>query len=195
MSINWSANLRPPVFAGFSLRWISRAVNIRITKKGSRNVLACLRPDGTAVSADLGPNLPHHDLAHFVVERAFALSDGFFGNIASGYTPAQLSDKHVIQSLGKGPYRAEILARALGSLHTGACTAEQFEDLVNAELTSLGLPCMRIAPALLEGLRVEFNQHLTTYQALRDGDSMILSFSVRGSGVSGTRGRRGDHER
>lgn len=160
------------------------AVDIRITKKGSRNILACTRPDDTAVSADLGPNLPHHDLAHYVVERAFGLSDGFFGNIARGFTPAQLSDKHIIRSLGAEPYRAEILARALGSLHTGACSPEQFEDLVNAELTSLGLPRMLIAPAIREALLAELDGHLATYQGLRDGDSMTLPFSVGGSGVS-----------
>jgi len=159
-------------------------VDIRITKKGSRNVLACARLDGTATSADLGPSLPHHDLAHFVVERAFGLRDGFFGNIARGYTPAQLSDKHIIRTLGVEPYRAEILARALGSLHTGACSPEQFEDMVNAELTSLGLPRMLIAPALREALLAEFEEYLTTYQALRDGDSMLLSFIAADSGES-----------
>lgn len=160
------------------------AVDIRITKKGSRNVLSCARPDGTKASADLGPNLPHHDLAHFVVERAFGLNDGFFGNIARGYTPAQLSDKDTIRSLGAAPYRAEILARALGSLHTGACSPEQFEELVNAELSSLGLPSMIIEPDVREALLAEFNGHLATYRDLRDGDSMTLSFSLKGPGVS-----------
>jgi hypothetical protein len=155
-------------------------MDIRITRKGSRNVLTCVRPDGTMASADIGPNLPHHDLAHFVVERAFDLQDGFFGNIARGYTPAQLSDKNIIQSLGAEPYRAEILARALGSLHTGACAPEQFEDLVNAELASLGLPSLRIQPGVRDALLAEFKGHLSTYRDLRDGDSMTLSFSALG---------------
>jgi hypothetical protein len=159
-------------------------MNIRITKRGSRNVLSCARPDGTLASADIGPNLPHHDLAHFVVERAFDLQDGFFGNIARGYTPVQLSDKNIIQSLGLSPYRAEILARALGSLHNGACSPEQFEDLVNEELTSLGLPSMRIQPAIRDALLAEFNGHLTTFLGLRDGESMSLSFSALAPGVS-----------
>jgi hypothetical protein len=158
-------------------------VDIRITKRGSRNLLSCTRPDGTLASADIGPTLPHHDLAHFVVERAFDLQDGFFGNIARGYTPVQLSDKNIIQSLGVSPYRAEILARALGSLHTGACSPEQFEDLVNAELTSLGLPSMGIKPATRDALLAEFNGHLTTFLGLRDGDSMSLFFSALAPGV------------
>ena len=141
-------------------------------------MLSCARPDGTTTSADLGPNLPHHDLAHFVVERVFGLRTGFFGNIARGYTPTQLSDKYVIMSLGVEPYRAEILARALGSLHTGACSPEQFEDLANAELSTLGLPRMTITPDIREALLAEFKGHLATYQGLRDGESLTLAFSA-----------------
>lgn len=157
---------------------------IRITKKGSRNLLSCAREDGTTASADIGPSLPHHDLAHFVAERTFGLKDGFFGNVARGYSPAQLSDKDVISSLGVEPFRAEILARALGSLDTGACRPEQFEDLVNAELSALGLPDMPIAPGIRDGMLAEFKEHLVTYASLRDGDSMTLEFSGLSPGVS-----------
>jgi hypothetical protein len=155
-------------------------VIIRITKKGSRSLLICARPDGTTAIADLGPSLPYHDLAHFVVERAFGLKDGFFGNIARGYTPAQLSDKEVIRGLGVEPYRAEILARALGALATGACAPEQFEELVNTELSGLSLSTMCIAPDVLDAIRAEFNSHVNTYSQLQDGDSMSLEFSVPG---------------
>jgi hypothetical protein len=157
---------------------------IRITKRGSRNLLSCARPDGTTASADLGPSLPHHDLAHFVVERAFGIADGFFGNVARGYTPAQLSDKDIIKGMGVEPYRAEILARALGSLKTGACTLAQFEDLVNAELSLLGLQHVCIQPQVRDALLAEFEGHLDTYGKLRDGDSMTLEFTVPNPGVS-----------
>jgi hypothetical protein len=156
---------------------------IRITKKGSRNVMVCVRPDGSTVAADLGPSLPYHDLAHFVVERAFGLEDGFFGNIARGYTPAQLSDKNVILSLGPEPYRAEILARALGSLKTGACAPEQFEELVSAELSRLSLS-MCIAADTRDAMMVEFKGLIDKCVGLMDGDSMTLLFDVPGAGVS-----------
>jgi hypothetical protein len=150
---------------------------IRITKKGSRNVMVCVRPDGSTVAADLGPSLPYHDLAHFVVERAFGLEDGFFGNIARGYTPAQLSDKEVILSLGVAPYRAEVLARALGSMKTGACAPEQFEELVNAELSHLSLS-MCIAADTRDAMMVEFKGLIDKYGGLLDGESMTLQFDI-----------------
>ena len=153
-------------------------MRIRITRKGSRNLLHCTRVDGSVASADLGPNLPHHDLAHFVVERAFGLQDGFFGNIQRGYTPAQLSDKEFIRQLGVEPYRAEILARALGSMATGACTSDQFEELVNTELSRCSLSTMHIPADVLEAMMAEFQGLLSTYRGLQDGEGMALDFKV-----------------
>ena len=151
---------------------------VRITKKGKRNQLACVRTDGASVVADLGPSLPHHDLAHFVVEREFLLKHGFFGNIALGYSPAQLSDKETIRSLGAEPYRAEILARALGSLVTGACAIDQFEELVNLELSAMSLTAMQISRGVREQMLAEFRSLLNQYRKLGDGESLCLQFDV-----------------
>jgi hypothetical protein len=153
-------------------------MRIRITRKGTRNHLACVRSDGTHVVADLGPNLPYHDLAHFVVEREFRLKHGFFANIARGYSPAQLSDKGVILSLGLEPYRAEILARGLGSLATGACDPEQFEDLVNLELSRLPLSNMNIPAEVREAMMSEFKALRDSYACLPEGESLNLEFDV-----------------
>ena len=153
-------------------------MRVTITRKGSRSLLTCFRPDGSSAVADLGPGLPYHDLAHFVVERRFGLKDAFFGHLARGYTPAQLSDKHVITGLGKEPYRAEILARALGSLATGACTREQFEELVNTELTALGMREMQIAPNLLDEVAKEFRTLVETYRTLSVGECLELTYSL-----------------
>ncbi|HYM34860.1 MAG TPA: hypothetical protein VET48_05645, partial [Steroidobacteraceae bacterium] len=97
-------------------------MKIAITKKQNRNRLICTRDDGTYLMSDLGPKLPYHDLAHYVVESALRLRQGFYGKIASGYTMAQLGDKEVIKRLPTEDWQAEVLARALGSLHTGVCT-------------------------------------------------------------------------
>ncbi len=153
-------------------------MRIRITKKGARNQLACVRSDGTHVVADLGPGLPYHDLAHFVVEREFQLKHGFFANIARGYSPAQLSDKGVILSLGAEPYRAEILARGLGALATGACEPEQFEDLVNVELSRLPLSNMRIPTQVREAMTLEFKALRDKYACLQNGEGLNLEFDV-----------------
>lgn len=61
-------------------------MQIKILNKGNRNKLICERKDGTVEIADLGPNLPFHDIAHFIVERKLKLKKGFYGNIFYGYS-------------------------------------------------------------------------------------------------------------
>jgi hypothetical protein len=154
------------------------ALRIRITRNGHRNSLSCQRPDGTSVFTDIGPGLPHHDLAHFVVERRFGLTEGFFGNIARGYTFAQLSDKEVIKRLGRESMVAEVLARALQSLSSGACGREQFEELVNAELQQWSIPRIAIDMAAVDALAQEFSDLLQRFSALSDRQSMTLDFET-----------------
>lgn len=73
-------------------------MRVTITKKERRNQLTGWRADGSGESADVGPSLPHHDLAHFVVERQVNLVHGFFGRIARGHSIAHLSEKETIQN-------------------------------------------------------------------------------------------------
>ncbi len=127
---------------------------------------------------DTGPGLPHHDLAHFVVERHFGLKEGFFGNIARGYTPAQLSDKEVIKRLGPESMVAEIMARALQSLVSGACTREQFEELVGAEFLQWGMPRLAIDSTVVDSMAEEFRGLLERFSMLADRESMALDFDT-----------------
>jgi hypothetical protein len=140
--------------------------------------MRCVRPDGSCELANLGPGLPHHDLAHFVVERRWQLRDGFFGNIAGGYSFAQLSDKDVIKKLGAQSAQAEVLARALGSLYTGACTAEQFAELVNTELDQWHWPIVPVSFAMVQGAAAEFGELLARFKTLGDGESLELQFEL-----------------
>ena len=151
-------------------------MKISITKRGRRNEMRCLRPDGTSEITDLGPGLPHHDLAHLAVEREWGLRRGFFGNIARGYSFAQLSDKEVIKGLGPEAAQAEVLARAMQSLSNGACTTQQFAELVNSELAHWQLPTVPVTPARIEGASAQFMILLDRFNALDDGASLQLEF-------------------
>jgi len=157
---------------------VKKMLRIRMTRNGHRNGLACVRPDGTSLFTDIGPGLPHHDLAHYVVEHRFGLKEGFFGNIARGYTFAQLSDKEVIKRLGPESMVAEILARALQSLSSGACGREQFEELVGAEFEQWGIPRLVVPPATTDDMAEEFRSLLQRFAALADRESMTLDFDV-----------------
>lgn len=152
-------------------------MQIRLTKRSLRAELACRRADGSHTSARLGPGLPFHDLAHFVVERQCGLRRGFFGNIAAGYALDELADKAVIRALGAESWTAEVLARALGSLATGACTPEGFCGLVEAELDTLRLPRPEILSAsLAASMQTELQALVGRYNALPCGESLRLEF-------------------
>lgn len=151
-------------------------MKVRFTPKNGRNRLTCLRDDGTSTSADLGPQLPGHDLAHWVVERHLSLSSGFFVNIAQGYSIQQLSDPVTIRTLGSAPLVSEILARGLGSLLTGACTLEQFPELIGMELSQMG----RAVPAGVttestQAMLQELRELMDRFAALAPGESLELS--------------------
>ncbi len=116
-------------------------MHITITKGEHRNTLTCTRIDGSVTSANLGPDLPYHDLAHLVVESEFNLRDGFFGKIKSGMTINQLSNKEVIKVLGPEAWLAEIMTRNLQAL-MGTTTNQEYIELVqweaqNMKITSL----------------------------------------------------------
>jgi hypothetical protein len=152
-------------------------MKITFSRNGGRARVICRRTDGTFTSGDLGPSLPAHDLAHFIVEQALQLPAGFFVSIAKGYSIQELSDATTVRSLGAEPYVAEILARALGSLAMGACTADEFPELVGTEFQQTGLRVpegvsAESATRMLEALQLL----LTRFAELAPGELMELQF-------------------
>lgn len=155
-------------------------MKIVFTKRASRTRMSCHRADGTFTRADVGPGLPAHDFAHLIAERTFALRAGFFVNVANGYSLQQLSDAATIRSLGAEPYVAEVLARALGELATGACTCEQFADRVTSELIGMGL---EVPPGIgserAASMLSELQELTRRFGELRTGESMELELAER----------------
>jgi len=154
-------------------------VKIVLSRKAGRARMTCWRADGTSTGADLGPSLPGHDLAHYVVEKTLRLPSGFFVHVARGYSIQQLSDAATIRSLGTEPLIAEVLARALGETATGACTCEQFPERVAAELRQLKVSVPEgISAETAERMRGELEQLMRRFGELGHGESMELDFPV-----------------
>lgn len=74
-------------------------MEIRIVKDNRRNILSCIREDGSVTSTGLGPDFPNHDMAHFIVESYFSLKQEFYEMIKSGMTIEDLSNKEIIRTL------------------------------------------------------------------------------------------------
>ncbi len=152
-------------------------MQVTFVKRGQRTTLICRREDGTAERADLGPSLPYHDLGHFVAESSLGLTQGFFGAVASGRTIAELSDPEVIPTLGPASMQAEVAARGVGSLATGACRPDQFDELVNSELGHLGLPLLPdLSADRANALLVQFRELVARFEGTSEGESLTLSF-------------------
>jgi hypothetical protein len=153
-------------------------MRIEITKRERRSRLTCVRADGSRTTADVGPALPYHDLSHYVVETRMGLQHGFFGHVASGYSLQALADKTVISSLPPESWTAEILARGLGALATGAATPEQFSELVNAEIEQRRAPRLEnLSAALAASMLAQLEALVGRYDALPDGGSLRLEFA------------------
>jgi len=153
-------------------------MRITLVKKNQRCRLVCKRSDGSTDMADISPSLPYHDLAHYVAERTIGLKAGFYGSIAAGRSIAELSDEDVIRSLGPESWQAEVLARAVGSLATGACRIDQFSELVNCELIDMGIAAIEgLTDSVAESMLQEFRSLVDAYAALMDGESLTLEFA------------------
>ena len=112
-------------------------MEIRITKGKNRNTLTCKRTDGSLTSENLGPNLPNHDIAHYVVETKYNMTNGFYGKLKSGMSIAELSDKNIIKNLDSDVWLSEIMARNLQSISSGGSTIEQYIELINWETKNM----------------------------------------------------------
>jgi len=78
--------------------------------------LVLVREDGTHTAGRIGPGDgygPVHDLAHYVVERALALSEGFLGLVASGWEIADFEVKGTARRLPDDAVLAEVMAGEL----------------------------------------------------------------------------------
>lgn len=154
-------------------------MKITITKCDRRNELACWRDDGTCERADLGPSLPHHDLAHFVVEQGLNLQDGFFGRIARGFSVAQLGNKDVIMNAPPESLAAEVVARALQSLSSGASRLDQVVELVNWELSRFRISPVAVDPERWSQMLTEFQGLIDRYEALAPREMLQLEFQTQ----------------
>ena len=154
-------------------------MEIKITKKHNRNQLICIRPNDTTVHSNLGPKLPFHDIAHFVVESNLNLADGFYGNILKGYSVEQLSDKQIIKTLDPQTWFAEITTRALQSLSSGACTTQQFSDLIKTELQQFSINYdFNFTQTIISQMLAEYQQLMQQWQAFAEGETLNLNFAI-----------------
>lgn len=148
-------------------------MRIRITRVHHGHQLQCIRADGSYTTAATGPDLPHHDLAHYVAERVMDMNQGFFGAIAAGRSIHELSDPTVIRSLPPEAWDAEILARTLQGTDNGTVRLEDFIASVTAER---GAPLSGLGPEQVASMQREFRSLLGEWNAVPEGAALELTW-------------------
>lgn len=154
-------------------------MQIHLTKNNGRNLLQCVREDHSITKFNLGPDLPYHDLAHFIVESHFKLGQGFFGLIASGKSIEQLNDREVIIRLGSEIWLAEVLTRNLQATFSGSSSANEFIELVKWEAESSNR--FEVPSITSEDVRIMMNDYkllIERWQKTPVNKSLILEFSI-----------------
>ncbi|WP_299901964.1 hypothetical protein [uncultured Aquimarina sp.] len=152
-------------------------MEILITKGKNRNTLTCKRNDGTWTSINLGPDIPNHDLAHYVVEKEFDLQHGFYGKIKSGMTIEQLSDKEIIKTLEAETWLSEIMARNLQAIGSGASNTDQFIQLTEWEarnMDGISIPHMKLSQ--IEKMKIDFDQLCKQWDEIPQQGTLQLFF-------------------
>lgn len=152
-------------------------MEIIITKGKNRNTLTCRREDGSLTSVNLGPDIPFHDIAHYVIEREFKIKNGFYGKIKSGMTIQELSDKEIIKKLGPETWLSEIMARNLQSMGSGAAENQQFIELITWEVeNTLGIKVPSMELVNIEKVKSEFEKLCKKWGSVPEGGKLKLIF-------------------
>ena len=152
-------------------------MEIIITKGKNRNILTCKRKDRTQTSYNLGPNIPNHDIAHYVVEKQFNLQYGFYGKIKSGMTIEELSNKEIIKNLSSETWLSEIMARNLQSIGSGAAKIKQFIELINWEaqnVSGIRVPDMNLTD--IKKMKFEFDKLCEKWDLTPENGELKLIF-------------------
>lgn len=157
-------------------------MKVKFVYKGNRNQLICVRSDESVEMADLGPSLPYHDLAHFVVEKHLHLQHGFFGNIHRGMTVQALSDKEIIKTLPVESIVAEIATRALQSIWSGAVPVDQYSEVLKAEFEALGISeRFIISTDDVTNMQLQYDDLISQWTELKEGEALELEFDFQGN--------------
>lgn len=149
-------------------------MQITFKKNPSRHQLICSRKDGTTTSIDLGPQLPYHDLAHYVIESYCKFDKGFFGHIKEGESLQEMNSTETIQNLDPQVMIAEVFTRNLQALGSGSSRAEDFIELIRWELTNQNFPELSLEEVL--EVKSKYLELCKQWEELETNDSISLNF-------------------
>jgi hypothetical protein len=164
-------------------------LTFRIKKRPDASaVLVLVREDGSSTSGSIGPPNgygPVHDLAHYVVERALDLSQGFLGLVASGWDIRDFEEKGLARRLPAEALLAEVAAGEMSrqAIMWQWSSAEDYvwavETTVRKSQPDYDLPA--ITHDRFEEMCAELLELRRRWNQLAPGETLELAFTTADS--------------
>jgi hypothetical protein len=143
------------------------------------DVLTCHRKDDSICETVLSYGSAYHDLAHFVVESKFALTEGIWGKISEGYAFDEYNLPNETRPFPISPqgYQAEFLATLVQSAVPTGEISEFYLQMLRDAATTSGIPFPEMpAPSILSELIAQAKVLTQQWEALKPGDFLELKF-------------------
>jgi hypothetical protein len=163
-------------------------LTFRIKKRPDTSaMLVLVREDGSSTTGRIGPPGgygPVHDLAHYVVERALGLSEGFLGLVASGWDIRDFERKGAARRLPAEAILAEVAAGEMSrqAMMWQWSSAEDYawavETTVRKSQPEYTLPA--ITHDIFEGMRAELLELRQRWNQVAPGETLELTFTTAG---------------
>lgn len=152
-------------------------LKIRLTKgRDARDLITCIREDGSRTWARGAPGIPVHDLAHHVIESTLGTRDGFYGMVLDGW---DIPDFEVPGATERIQARAVWVEHAVNLLMIDAlnapfASADEFREML-ATVAGDKTP-LEITDAQFRGMRETLAMRIREWRGLRGGESMEMNF-------------------
>lgn len=167
-------------------------MDIIITKGTDRDWIHITRSDGTEDKSTFPKKgMIPHDFVHFVVEKEFGFSDGFWGYVAKGNSisdiqeivknaghasskRAKIPDEHIVELL-----QAERLVECFEADQWSSGTdSDTFRDVVNAACASSHVPVPTIDDRSIEKIRVQLSEFTAKWTTIPIGDMVQITWGI-----------------
>lgn len=151
-------------------------LTIRLKRgRDARDVLECIRADGTRTWTRVQPFFPTHDLTHYAVESVLGIGDAFFGLVAAGW---DIDDFAAPGAASRIPPVAVWVEIAVGTLQPSRDEpAEEINARIDAAARGIGVAFARtLSQAEVDAVRRLRDDACARWAAVPPGGDMTLPF-------------------
>ncbi len=155
-------------------------MQLRITKnRGKPHLLSYKRDNGTETWMSAGEFFVRHDLSHYAIEKTLSYATAFMGMLNNGMDIKDFEDRDKrlrIPLTTEGIYAENMANLFLMEIAQGGM--EDMNQVIADSFIAMGCPVppVRLSSAEITAVQSRLRQLLGDWDALPDGQTMILEF-------------------